>query len=195
MTTLERWANATRSASFCRSCASVPPIALRRDCNCSYTWEQRACRRFARRAHVGCLLHRHNSARRAAFGEHAARADIAIGSAIALRRMEYVFVVSVTRPGRGRGATELRQDKSRDMRLGRRAKECSQVSAEDAMCLSHDDVRFQETSPISTRAAHRTDCSHSQSNNLAVPRAYGPFRRPVRGRIVALSPKIGAGQA
>jgi hypothetical protein len=52
---------------------------------------------------------------------------------------------------------ERLQDKSRDARLGRRAKECWQISAEDAMCLSHRNVRFQEMSARSTGAAHRTN--------------------------------------
>jgi hypothetical protein len=231
MTTLERWANATRSASLtsavvhpvCKRTTSYPGgRAVFRLLACGAAADDRnglqlawgplggrvACRfgpiakpivrigfahsaaaRLQLQLHLGatrvqkirtpracgCLFHRHNSARRASFGEHAARADVAIAGAIALRRMECLFAAPATRPGRGSGATELRQDKSRDVRPGRTAKERRKVSTEEQCAFFCRKVRFLKKHATSNHRAHCGKGPLDPSHDRVAPRAFRPF--------------------
>jgi hypothetical protein len=137
-----------------RPCALRSAIPQRFACKCSYTCEQRACKEFAGFVHVNWAPHRHKKPRRSLFSEQAFHPDIAIGSAIALRKMEYVFVVSATTPGRESGATELWQDKSRTSRLGRTAEKRRIFSVVAQCALLHRNVHFQQTHEKSMLPPH-----------------------------------------
>jgi len=91
--------------------------------------------------------------------------------------------------------TDLRQDKSREVRTGRMAEKCRDINAEARCAFWGRDVCFLKSWAITTFATPCAGCPYHQSHDRAARRTFRPFYWSTPRRMIAKSTKIGAGQA